>query len=355
LVESSIPGSRGKDSTMKKERNLIVLWTTGKCNLRCKYCYASAAGAQQDMAWETAAKILDAFADQPVKIQFTGGEPLLNYSLICKIYEYIQQRGYDALLQMQTNGTLIDRETAQGIKRMKIAVGVSLDGPPAVNEGLRGGTRQTIQGLQNLAKEGIKVNLNSVVTAQNVQELPELADFALYLGNVAGIGFDLLRDAGRAKENISVVSKPTGKQLYTALRLLAERCEYNKQQFGIRVVVREIEEAKKRLAAPACSKAYCYAACGRSYVFLPNGDSYPCGSLTDNPQYFMGNIWEPPIMSLAIPKQKAGMCDQCSYESFCPGGCPSRLMVNLDNNGETLDCVLKKAAFEIASKNMLNH
>ncbi|UWG98474.1 radical SAM protein [Dehalobacter sp. DCM] len=334
---------------MKKERTLIVLWTTSKCNLQCQYCYASAAGEQKDMAWETAVKILDYFADQPVKLQLTGGEPLLNYDLICKLYEYIVQRGYDISLQLQTNGTLINQEIAKGIKKMKMAVGVSLDGPPAANESLRGGTQQTVQGIQHLAKAGVMLNVNSVVTAQNVEKLPELADFALYLGNVAGIGFDLLRKAGRAKESSGAVRRPTGEQLNSALRRLYERSESIYRQFGRKIMIREVEEAKKRLCSPACSQEYCYASCGRSYVFLPNGDCYPCGSLIDAPDYYMGNIWNPSLKPIALAKQRAGQCEACSYQAFCPGGCPSRLIINADEMDDTLDCVLKKSAFNIAS------
>ena len=39
---------------------------------------------------------------------------------------------------MQTNGTLINNEIARKIKKMNIAVGISLDGPPEVNDKLRG-------------------------------------------------------------------------------------------------------------------------------------------------------------------------------------------------------------------------
>lgn len=337
-----------KERTLK-ERTLIVLWTTSKCNLQCKYCYASAAGEQKNMDSDTAVKILDYFADQPVKLQLTGGEPLLNYDLVCTIYDYIVQRGYDVSLQLQTNGTIINQEIANGIKKMKMAVGVSLDGPPAVNESIRGGTQQTVQGIQHLAKAGVMLNLNSVVTAQNVDKLPELADFALYLGNVAGIGFDLLRNAGRAKENSGAVGRPTGEQLNTALRRLFEKSESIYQQFGRKIMIREVEEAKKRLSSPAGTQEYCYASCGRSYVFLPNGDCYPCGSLIDNPDIYMGNIGNPPLKPIAIVKQRAGRCEACCYHPFCPGGCPSRLIVNADEAEDTLDCVLKKSAFDIAS------
>lgn len=333
----------------EKEVVLIVLWTTGRCNLKCKYCYAAPAVGEGDMDFLTAARALDYFAAYPMKIQFAGGEPLLNYELICRIYEYVREKGYQARFQMQTNGTLLDREKAKKLKEMKIALGVSLDGPPDVNEMLRGGTKQTVHGLQCLASEGITVNLNSVVTAQNVMRLPELVDMALYLGNVAGIGLDLLRDAGRAKESSFALSRPSPRELKEALNALHQRSEFLYRHSGKRIIVREIAEAKKRLSSSVCSENYCYASCGRSYVVLPRGDVYPCGSLIDNPDYYMGNIHQGDLKSIALPKIRAGECRDCAYVSYCPGGCPSRMLVNANESpAESLDCVLRKAAFAIA-------
>ncbi|MFZ7120850.1 MAG: radical SAM protein [Eubacteriaceae bacterium] len=336
---------------MGKERISIVLWTTSKCNLKCKYCYASSVKERRGMDFKIANRVLDFFSDYPMKIQFAGGEPMMNYDLICKVYEYVKKSRYDALFQMQTNGTLIDRERAKRIKEMKIAIGVSLDGPPTINEWLRGKTKQAVEGIQVLAKEEIMVNINSVVTSKNVNELPELADFVLYLGNVAGIGLDLLRDAGRMKENACLIKKPTAKELKLALNLLYERCEFLYKHFGKRIFIREIEEAKKRLTHTVASNDYCYASCGRSFVILPNGDIYPCGSLIDDSKYYMGNIMkDTSLKNISLSKQDAGQCRGCEYFSICPGGCPSRLIINKNiHQEETLDCVLKKTAFEIAS------
>lgn len=334
----------------KKDVILIVLWITSRCNLKCRYCYAADC-KQEDMNFKTAAKALDYFSSHPMKIQFSGGEPLLNYDLICRIHEYVQHKGYDARFQMQTNGTLINTEKAKKMKEMKIALGVSLDGSPEINEMLRGGTRKAINGIQRLANEGITINLNSVVTAQNIERLPELVDLALYLGNVAGIGLDLLRDAGRAKENSSSVTKPSLEELRNAVHALYQRCEFLYEHSGKRIVIREIEEAKRRLQFPQFSKNYCYASCGRSYVILPQGEVYPCGSLINNSKYYMGNIHQGEIDCIALRKKDEGQCLLCDYSSFCPGGCPSRMIINEDNAyDESLDCVLKKTAFDIAMK-----
>lgn len=339
-------------ASMGKERIYIVLWMTGRCNLKCKYCYAWSPNRQQDMNFETAKKALDFFKDLPMKIQFAGGEPLLNYDLICNIYKYVKQQNYDAVFQLQTNGTLIDERIAVGIKKMRIRTGVSLDGPFGVNESLRGGTKLALDGIQSLGQTGVVINLNSTVTAQNVERLPELLELALYLGNVAGIGLDLIRFAGRANDPVNAVQKPGEAQLIRALYALHEKSAYLYRNTGVRIGIRAIEEAKQRLSGAVRGDSYCYASCGKSYVILPDGDVYPCGSLIDKEEYYMGNIIGGNIKAKALASPlKNENCAWCEYREACPGGCPSRMIINGDVFAEgSLDCTLRKTAFEIAKK-----
>lgn len=341
---------KGKELfVMVKEKVLIVLWTTSRCNLACKYCYAGSTHLKEDMDFETAAQTLDLFSDQPMKVQFAGGEPLLNYPLICQVVDYVKAKKYNASFQMQTNGTCITPEIAAGLKKMKIALGVSLDGPPEVNEFTRGKTREVIAGIQCLADEGIKINLNSVVTSHSVMQLPKLVNFAYYLGNIGGIGLDLLRDAGRARDNPDTIKKATPEQLKQALSEMVEASRELYELTDKKIVIREIHEARQRLKMSACSKEYCYASCGRSYVVLPKGDVYPCGSLIDHPAYYMGNVKNQSLKSIAIGKSEPVDCKTCEFHAVCPGGCPSRLLINgKDGEALSLDCVLKKAVFEIA-------
>jgi uncharacterized protein len=340
----------GDHDNMEKEIFYLVLWTTGKCNLNCRYCYACNDSHRNDMSFDTAKRAIDMFENKPVKLQFAGGEPLINFDLICRVYQYVRQKGIDAVLQLQTNATLIDAEIAVMIKKMRLATGVSFDGPPAVNETLRGGTKLAVDGLAHLARAGVTVNLNSVVSAQNVERLPEVIDFAHYMGNVAGIGLDLLRLTGRASKPGSNLHLPQPEQLRTLLYRLHEKSLRLSQTTGVKVAVREIEEAKKRLSNPGMNGHYCYASCGRSYVVLPDGAVYPCGSLWDRKEYFMGNVISGELFSVSLGKQKENaFCRDCRYRRYCPGGCPSRLLINEWETADTsLDCVLKKAAFEIA-------
>ncbi len=65
----------------------------------------------------------------------------------------------------------------------------------------------------------------------------------------------------------------------------------------------------------------------------------------------MGNIHEGPIRQIALTgREERESCVQCPYYAYCPGGCPSRIITNKTETLEnSLDCVLKKTAFEIVS------
>ena len=110
------------------------------------------------MDFATAKAVIDGIQG-PFRIQLAGGEPLLNFDLVKRIYAYAKQQRKKVLLALQTNGTLLTPGIAKELKEMNISVGVSLDGPPEVNEQLRGKTGEVIRGIKYLAEYGINVNL----------------------------------------------------------------------------------------------------------------------------------------------------------------------------------------------------
>jgi len=151
--------------------NRLILWVTTDCNLRCRYCYARAGEQPESMQWETARQALELVARESCgsfKVKFAGGEPLLNLALIERAIAYVRRKGWHAIYDVQTNGTLIDRATAQSLRRLGIGVGVSLDGPPAVNDDLRpfpdgrGSTAATVAGIEQLRAAGVHVGLTAV-------------------------------------------------------------------------------------------------------------------------------------------------------------------------------------------------
>lgn len=110
-----------------EKAKLLTLRITERCNLACRYCYAARA-EQGDMPFGIAALAIDRFAGpgRKLKIQFTGGEPLLCLDLMEQAAAYARQQGIAASFSVQTNGTLLSEAACRALKAMNCAVGVSL-------------------------------------------------------------------------------------------------------------------------------------------------------------------------------------------------------------------------------------
>ncbi len=337
----------------------MVLWTTNHCNLKCVYCYADQDqfSHQRNMSLETALSAIK-LPQSDFILQFSGGEPLLNYPLVEAVTQKMREQNANAKIQIQTNGCLITPDLAKRLSKLKIGIGISLDGPITVNEMQRGQTQLVIEGIKNLAAEGVYVNLNAVVTNESVIFLDKLVDLAVFLGNVKGIGLDLLRQSGRGSQ----LKPPPVDAIERGLVKMYERSRIIALKTGHHVAIREVEEAKQRIKNRENINTlhYCYASKGSALIVLPNGDLYPCGSVMHHEEYYMGNLKDSDTWDLkSLSLKTALQCTSCDYEPFCPGACPARSIVNHAERGTGSkytpeDCMLRKTAFKLAKEALID-
>src|SRR5512138_3689495 len=99
------------------ERRPIVVWNlTRTCNLKCVHCYTDSEARKYGGELQTseAKTVLDDLAAFKVPaVLFSGGEPLVRPDVF-ELAEYARSKGLHVVLS--TNGTLIDRQTAQRLK-----------------------------------------------------------------------------------------------------------------------------------------------------------------------------------------------------------------------------------------------
>lgn len=326
----------------------LVLWLADACNLNCKYCYAAPYFTNKFMTFETAKKVIDMYADKKFTLILAGGEPLLNFQLIEKLYYYLKEKNeYDVKIGLQTNATLIDDEIAKKLSNMDINIGVSFDGDVKINEALRGGTKETLRGIKLLASYKKNINLNAVISEKNVDKLENLIDMAYYLGNVNAVGLDLLRIAGNCLKNEDESLKAINNEtIYMNLKKANERVKLLSALTNKKIVIREIQDVKFRECANCHSDNYCYSSIGEAMVVTPYGDTYPCSSFVGNKDYYMGNI-DSKISIIKLNSGKYESCNYCEYRMICKGCCPSRMIFNKEYNVEDRDCILRKAIFKI--------
>ena len=77
---------------------MLVLSLTGQCNFACRYCYA-AEHERSMMSPETALAAVKLAADggERFVIQFSGGEPLLNFDCLKAVVDYVHPVSYTHL------------------------------------------------------------------------------------------------------------------------------------------------------------------------------------------------------------------------------------------------------------------
>ena len=164
----------------------FILKVTARCNLNCTYCYVF---NKADQSWRQRSRMManDVFeqtltrirehcvaSGQPMlRVMFHGGEPLLAGK---RQFRRWLERLHDELdgvvalsLAVQTNATLIDDDWAQLFSEHGVEVGVSIDGPPDVNDRFRvdhrgnGSFDRIIRGLDALRARDVLFSVLSVL------------------------------------------------------------------------------------------------------------------------------------------------------------------------------------------------
>ena len=176
----------------------ISLTITNTCNLRCQMCgqwsqegyiRCQPERLKHKMTLEDWKRVVDELVDHQVpSLLLRGGEPFV-YPAIGALLEYIQSRGI--WISIDTNGTHI-KEFAETIARIgKIHLTISLDGPEAVHDQVRGvkGTyariRESLATLKQAEQKygtTVSKSFNYTISRYSLEGLGELPGAARDLG-----------------------------------------------------------------------------------------------------------------------------------------------------------------------------
>lgn len=350
--------SETKDRAFIPKIKMLVLSLTGKCNFACRYCYA----AEHDRSMMTenialAAVDMAAASGEKFVIQFSGGEPLLNFSALQSVVDYVRERKLPAILQLQTNASLLTDKIAQYLYKNKVAIGVSLDGRPCVNDKLRmkkngyGATGDILKGLEVLRRNNIACGVTCVVTSTNVGVLEGIVDFAYFLGNIRKIGFDILRGQGRGR----FLQPPTPEEMQAAMERVYARRDKLTQLTGLRIDIAQEERARILCDHADLTFGHCYAMNGEAAFVDAKGDIYACSSLVGNNDFYLGNVFTG-IEENLLEKTKTFIrksmqfCCDCDAFKQCGGGCFARWFGCEDKAAYGAECAMKRESIKQLKK-----
>lgn len=355
---------------------LLVIQPTPFCNLDCSYCYLPDRLNKRKITLETLEKTFDwAFSSglvrQSVTLLWHAGEPMVLpatfYEEATLLLERCNTSGFEITQSFQTNATLVNEAWCDFIRRRKIQVGVSVDGPDFLNDRHRktrngGGTlERVLRGMQLLRDHEIFFDVITVLTSTSLDYPDELFDFYIEHG-ITNVAFNVEEIEGPHVSSSLAGSgvEPRFRRFYSRFMDLALASDLRVREFDLArnsISHREPFVARTQECKPfGILNVDCE---GNFSTYSPEllGLSSPrLGS------FALGNVAQDTLESvLTMPRFLAlddeirrgvDMCQEsCRYFPFCGGGPPgNKYFENGDfATTETLSCRLhKKAAFDVA-------
>ena len=335
------------------------------CNFACSYCYQdeyehSKNQLQYEIVDAFFAYILREFAGKRKYITVFGGEPLLNSPKQKETITYLLKLANEAKINVcfVTNGyTLV--EYMEILKQGNIReIQITLDGTAEVHNNrrfLKGGANtfdKIVEGIDTCIANRLTVNLRMVVDKENIDNLPDLAQFAIDRGWTSSPFFKT--QIGRNYELHHCQSAPNKlfdrislyENLYSLINQNPHIVEFYKPAYSISKFLSE----NGKLPSPLFDSC---PACKSEWAFDYSGNIYSCTATVGKTDESLGtyypevnlkkdavNSWEMRDVT-SIPE-----CKECSMQLACGGGCGS---VAKNITGEILspDCRPVKELLEL--------
>ncbi len=325
------------------------------CNFACAYCYQ--AGYEHNNG-KLKHEVIDAFYSyittnitKPKYITLFGGEPLLDSLHTRKLISYfVEKANYHKFpLAIVTNGytlsTYIDILKTANIREIQ----VTLDGTKEVHNSRRHTkTKQPtfeaiVTGIDNALAENIPINLRVVVDGENINDLPNIAQFAIEKGWTTNPLFKT--QIGRNYElhscqanNIQLFDRASlYEKMYELITEHPHILEFHAPAYSISKFLFEQGKMPHPLfdACPGCKT---------EWAFDYTGKIYPCTAMVGKKGEEVGTYY--PAISLHSSAIKEWenrditsipQCSNCSLSMLCGGGCAA---VAKNKSGQILspDC-----------------
>lgn len=317
---------------------------TKNCNLACRYCFERQSETKNSsegvMSFDVFNRGLDFFQrlinldkdrfNERKTIIFYGGEPFHNKKLLFSAITEIQNRIKKGDLPVQskmlvvTNGTLMNDEDIQFIKKNGVTVTFSLDGDRQASanrvypDGETLAWDKATETFKKCVEAGIDLNIACTLSPETIARQKEVLDYFISIG-ATNIGFNVILDNDIIQLNTDYDDKAAD-FVTTAYRTLSDN---------------NITENRTRRRLDVFKHKHpclfdCNAAGGRQIAIAPNGDIGICHEHIMDKKHFITTIDDIEF----DPKQSAeykmwnkrsplyiDSCQNCIALGVCGGGC----------------------------------
>lgn len=304
----------------------FTIYMTTDCNFRCRYCYEDYKNHYQlneKTLIETLEFMMNYGNKSKILLDFLGGEPLLKKDLIYKAVEYIKTNYpcREVKYYITTNCSLMDDDFIKFMKENKFTVRLSFDG-----------NRET-HNLNRVAKDGISYYETILSNIQKVRKngLPYSVRMTITQNTIPLMYKNICFLHEHELDNICMimdVNLEFSEELFKEFKEQVKKIiEYYIQEYDNNKKI-ALDQFDGKMLNFLCDFGNCFSMCNagvENFKIMPDGNIYPCGFLTNDKKYAIGNIHD------GVDIQKAKdiaisnfdkynrQCIQCNIRDFCHG------------------------------------
>lgn len=339
-----------------------TMFLTQRCNLACDYCYVCKNNSRMSM--EVGSLIIDfAFEHTPqneeIEIGLFGGEPLLEFPLLTELIQRIEDdTRYDPCrlkLSVTTNGTLLTLSMLEFFRQHNIAVTISCDGPPHIQDRFRhfqdGSRSSHLVEKAILTSVGFHddTSVNAVYGPQSIEYLSEVVDYLSSLG-VREIHLNADFSAPWTETDVVKVGPAYEAVAKKYMQYYRERRPRYISLFDSKITV--------MLRGGYQPQEKCRMGVGE-FAFTPLGQVYPCERLVaaGTNGHSIGRVAQlvqigPLQGHFASPDATNPDCVDCRVKDLCINwcGCCNYSMTGYYNRVSPFLCASEKASLRLAAE-----
>ncbi|HEX7955658.1 MAG TPA: radical SAM protein [Pyrinomonadaceae bacterium] len=221
----------------EKRLGTVILFVTSRCNAKCETCfYHEELNRPGDMTFEQIERVSRTMP-HITDLWLSGGEPTLRHDADEVIRLFVENNGVRRVI-IPTNGLLKGR-TYELVDRalslrpdLDLYLNVALDGYGETHDRVRGvpgnwgRTLDCIRALYPLKEkyaDRFRLNVNTVVCAENYAEVGRLADFMWENFRLDGHYFNVVRGETKAGDSIKQIPQEALPGMYAQAAALTER------------------------------------------------------------------------------------------------------------------------------------